>query len=270
MKHLLVIGLLMAVSTLGVVVWSSRKRDSRLVRCLKRRFPHAKIELSNDELTLRVGSAIVRVDQAGADPLEDERHLIHLYAEVERALRREPMGNVELKKLVPVPLPPQRTERVDQNARFVVALHPELEIGFAVHSTSTGQWLTLQDALELDAKKVLRSALSHLHQNTDGATVYRDGPLGAELYLVRQDDGLDAARLLLAPLWDTVSKMTGAPLVLATPTRDRIYAAPVDQPKSLERLFERVREDWDSRAHPLSTRIWVWQDDRLQPWHLHA
>jgi hypothetical protein len=49
-----------------------------------------------------------------------------------------------------------------------------------------------------------------------------------------------------------------------------VYAAPADQPRSVERLMQHALEDWDSRAHPLTTRLWVWNDNQLEPWHLHA
>ena len=156
-----------------------------------------------------------------------------------------------------------------RGSRFTVGLHAELEVAFALESADSGRWLTEEYAQErsVAAGDLLGTALTRLHHRTDGATVYRDGPLGSELYLVRQRDGLDASRLLLTPLWEKISAATNAPLVIAAPSRDRVYAAPSDQPHSIERLIERVREDWSTRPHPTSTRLWVCRRARLEPWH---
>jgi uncharacterized protein YtpQ (UPF0354 family) len=166
----------------------------------------------------------------------------------------------------------ERTERGDECGRFIVGLQEELEVAFALESVHSGRWLTVCDIEDrsVAAQELLRLALEGLHQRSDGATVYREGRFGSELYLVRERDGLDAWRLLLAPPWEKLSVATKAPLVIAAPSRDRVYAAPADQPRSLERLMERVREDWSTRPHSISTRLWVWRKARLEPWHLHA
>lgn len=245
-------------------------------RQLRRRFPSARVRRQNESLELCTPDAKVQVPiafiRALSQTSDSDPHTYRILAEIERAFARVPLGETELDALIPVPLPPERTERQDSCARFTISLHSDLDVAFALRSANSGLWLTQQDVEDRSvvATDLLKSALTALHQRTDGATIYRDGPIGSELYLIRQRDGLDASRLLLAPLWQRISKATDAPLVIAAPNRDRIYAAPVDQPRSVERLIERVSEDWSTRAHPITTRLWVWRSSRLEPWHFHA
>lgn len=262
----------MGLSTVIALLWFARRQDSPLVKALRTRFPQARVRDGSTQISVETTAAAVLIPTplAQSERQSTERRIIHIFAEVERALQRGPLGDVDRSALVPVTLHPKRTERSDRGARFVIHLHPELDVGFALESPSSGRWLTQDDANDVNPNAILEAAIQRLHHTTDGATVYRDGTPGAELYLIRQDDGLDAARLLLAPLWAKITQATGAPLVIAAPTRDRVYAAPSDQPRSIERLVDRATDDWRARAHPLGTTLWQWSGDRLLPWHLHA
>lgn len=268
------------LTTLALRWWSSPV--ARLRRAIRRQFPGSNLEVyrrnalrvnDGDREVVVPATRVLRVAQAESGRLEAE--IEHALAEIGRALRWQDLGGHapdEIDWIVPVPLPAVRTEAVGENARYCVSITPDIDIGFAVGGPASGRWVTEGDRLRrgLTSADLLDRGLARLRQSTDGATILQEGSPGTEIFMLRQGDDLDAARLLLADMWERVADYCGQPLVLCTPTRDRIYAAPLHQPASIDRMVEHVAADWVSRPHAVSPRIWIHEEGRLRAWSTHA
>ncbi len=200
----------------------------------------------------------------------------HVIAELDRALRRRPLSERWerecLDTLLPVPLPLDRAEAVGDCARATLLLQPDLAVGFVREGPHTGQWL-LQRDVELwgaDLGLLLERSRHNLWLRSRHTAVMRDEHDGVEIYFLRGGDGLDSSRLLLPEFWQEVAGVCGADLLLAVPTRDRVYAAPVDRPHAVDRLLSRASADWLGRPHAVSPRAWIWRGNRLERWTLHS
>lgn len=270
-----------AALTAGVLRWHAR--PARLFRRAIRQAidggrvtvgeDHS-VRVTRDERHVVIPAATV-LRYVDADDERRAAELNHTLAEVRRALDREPLGDqvsALWNELVPVPLPPVRTEALEGMARFAMPISEGLEVGFVVASPGNGRWMTRSDrqSLGLSDAALLDGSLARLRRTTDGAVILREGSEGREVYLVREGDELDAARLLLSDLWQRVARHCGRPLVLCAPTRDRIYAAPIDQPASIDRMVQHAIEDWDTRPHGLTPTLWTYEKGRLEPWTRHA
>ena len=229
---------------------------------------------TSDEVSVRVPLRLVE----GPVRMNPERlpmALAHFAAEAERALQRttESIRYAEvMTRLLPVVVPVDRTEREGEERRVSQSVADDLDIVFAIDGPSAGRWVTqsLADHWDRGMEELLEASISNLGRATEGATIVQESTVGQEVYRIAVGDGLDASRVLLQPVWSRIQEHCGEPLVLCMPTRDRMYAAPRSQPKSIERLSQHLVDDWSGRPHGVSPKFWIWNGGRLEAWRMNG
>ena len=255
--------------------------DAEIDQALQARFPGSIRTHDGPDLILRMGESEARLPYAELRtrmehyPGRASMMLAHFMAETDRALRRPPLGadfTDANERLVPVLLPTDRAERTDHARRLTLSISPGLDVGFVIDDPATNEWVTIHDATswKMEAEALFELSVLNLWRKTEGAVVVQEQPAGKEVYRIAVGDGLDAARILLRPLWQKVGERCGEDLVFCMPTRDRMYAAPRSQQQSLELMAQRLCADWQHRSHQISPRMWVWTEDQLEPWKMNA
>lgn len=174
-------------------------------------------------------------------------------------------------RIVPVIVPFRRIERFDK-PRFALGLSEELDLVFTLDNPNTNLWLLITDIerLDIDKQQLKEMSLANLWRSTVDEIVIQEDIKGKELYRLSIGDGLDASRILLRPLWNKIEGECKSSLVFCIPSRNSLYAAPSDQPNSLERLSDHLQMDWDNKVHSISPRMLVWEDGRCKPWKMNA
>lgn len=193
-----------------------------------------------------------------------------------------------LPRVLPMPLP---CERVDAEGPFARAkstndqptterpgakrdegTRGHMSVAFVIDAGPRVLPITQADLerWRVPSEELREVATDNLWHLTRGASILQEDLPGREVYQIRQGDGWDAARLALPGLWSRLAESCGAPLVLAVPERDRVYAARADQPRSVERLAEHVARDYLAAERPISPAFWCYESERLQRWTPHA
>ncbi|HEX7597254.1 MAG TPA: hypothetical protein VF518_03505, partial [Polyangia bacterium] len=134
------------------------------------------------------------------------------------------------------------------NRGFIDGLSQRIRLGDEVVPDA---WLTLWDQ---SADDVLELALDHLRHRSEGA--FERLPSGA--YGSPWHDGLDAARLLLPEVWQSLFK--GQHPFLAIPAADTLLAVPQIL---LPKLMDEVGRSLKSGAKPLQLAVIERIDDQL-------
>jgi hypothetical protein len=265
---------------LGVGVWllSQRRRGiGGLARRLRKRFG-GRVVLGEAELLLEVKAGTVRIPMGrGVARALDPDDLLgedHLMAEVARAVdwaEREDDEAVAFDELVPVIVAVERVEVVGDAAPFTLALSPEISIAFCAPGRGRETWLSIRQASALTSPaSLLPLALENLRAASDDVPVFRYGNSESAFFLIQHGDGLDSSRILLHDLWNTIASRVDDDLVFATPSRDRLYAAPAHDHNALAALAQQSANDWNSRPFPVSPKLWTRSAKGIQPWTPHA
>jgi hypothetical protein len=151
--------------------------------------------------------------------------------------------------VLPELVPAWRAEREGRWSRgFIDGLSQRIRLGDGVVPDA---WLTLWDQ---SADDVLELALDHLRHRSGGA--FERLPSGA--YGSPWHDGLDAARLLLPEVWQSLFK--GQHPFLAIPAADTLLAVPQIL---LPKLMDEVGRSLKSGAKPLQLAVIERIDDQL-------
>ncbi|MEM1184832.1 MAG: DUF1444 family protein [Planctomycetota bacterium] len=84
---------------------------------------------------------------------------------------------------------------------------------------------------------------------------------GGKAVIVSEQDGYDAARLLLGGLYRQLGPMLGGDFFVATPARDMFVAMSTGPAQFVERLRTRVSEDYERMPYPITGELfYVTQD----------
>lgn len=84
-----------------------------------------------------------------------------------------------------------------------------------------------------------------------------DSAEGGRAAIVAEQDGYDAARLLLSGLHARLAPQMGGDFYVATPARDRFLAISAAPERLLERLKERATEEFRRLPYPITTNLFV-------------
>lgn len=80
---------------------------------------------------------------------------------------------------------------------------------------------------------------------------------GGRAVIVAEQDGYDAARLLLSSLWKNLAPQLGGNFYVATPARDMFIAMSTGPAEFLDRLVDRVQEDYERLPYPISPELFL-------------
>jgi uncharacterized protein YtpQ (UPF0354 family) len=78
---------------------------------------------------------------------------------------------------------------------------------------------------------------------------------GGRAVILNEQDGYDAARLLMAPLYEKLSPRLGGDFLVAVPARDMLVAMSTGPESFIDRLRERVREDYARMPYPITDEL---------------
>ena len=84
-----------------------------------------------------------------------------------------------------------------------------------------------------------------------------DSKEGGRAAILSQQDGYDAARLLLGTLHNELAPKLGGDFLVATPARDMFLALSPDPATFVDRLHERVVQDYRRLPYPITTRFFL-------------
>lgn len=132
----------------------------------------------------------------------------------------------------------------------------DLRIGLVVAIGDRSRYVSTRDLerWSLPERAALVRAVQNLAERSARARFARIDTEAGPLVLGRTGDGLDAARLLLPALFDTLSPELGSPFLAAVPHRDVLWCAADTAPLRLA-LQARVDDDHARAPHAISRAI---------------
>lgn len=113
------------------------------------------------------------------------------------------------------------------------------------------RWGVTADDLEQVARENLAEASHELELQVVSSKE------GGRAIVIAQQDGYDAARLLLEPLYAKLAPRLGGDFYVATPARDMFVAISAGPDAFVQRLASRVREDFKRLPYPISPEFFV-------------
>ena len=75
------------------------------------------------------------------------------------------------------------------------------------------------------------------------------------VYRVRADDSYDAARILVAKLWDGLAKQVSGDLLVVAPTRDVVFATGSKDAGAVAAMNAIAKKEFDAGPYALSTAV---------------
>lgn len=121
----------------------------------------------------------------------------------------------------------------------------------------------------IEAARLHELALDNLRRRTmeDGGTQYVLAGDGVETICMSQSqDGYDATRVLVPDVLDEWASYIPAPLLLGIPNRDFLIGFSGRDRGIASKITRQVRQDSKSRDHGLTDQIFVWRNNRVEPW----
>lgn len=106
-----------------------------------------------------------------------------------------------------------------------------------------------------DLDNVARQNLAECSQELELQVV--SSKEGGRAIVIAQQDGYDAARLLLDPLYAKLAPRLGGDFYVATPARDMFVAISMGPDEFVNRLAARVKEDFRRLPYPISPAFFV-------------
>lgn len=106
----------------------------------------------------------------------------------------------------------------------------------------------------LDIDEVERIARANLQHYTSELEVqFIESKEGGRAAIVSEQDGYDAARLLLGGLWERLAPQLGGDFLVATPARDMFIALSRDPREFVDRVGGRVAQDYRRLPYPITS-----------------
>jgi hypothetical protein len=121
----------------------------------------------------------------------------------------------------------------------------------SVTSDQMVRWGVTADDLEQVARENLADASHELELQVVSSKE------GGRAIVIAQQDGYDAARLLLEPLYAKLAPRLGGDFYVATPARDMFVALSTGPDPFVSRLAARVREDFKRLPYPISPEFFL-------------
>lgn len=113
------------------------------------------------------------------------------------------------------------------------------------------RWGLTPDDLDVLARRNLEHYAPKLRMQ------FIDSKEGGRAAIVSQQDGYDAARLLLSGLHHELAPRLGGDFYVATPARDMFLALSPDPEPFVGRLQERVSHDYKRLPYPITTKLFL-------------
>ena len=196
--------------------------------------------------------------------------------QIETARTRRVLAELELRdalpRILPEPVARGAAESNGPHGAATTACDGALPIRYVVNAGPERLTITRADVerwniTPADLRDAAHENLWHL---TRGASILQEDVAGREVYQIRQGDGWDAARVCLPGLWRRLAESCEDALVLAVPSQDAVFAAPMHQPRSLERLVEHVQRAYATADAPVSPALFHYSDVGLTRWAGHS
>lgn len=106
----------------------------------------------------------------------------------------------------------------------------------------------------VDAEKLEEIARQNLRETTPELEVRLvESKEGGRAALFSHHDGYDAARLLLGGLFDTLAPQLGGDFLVGIPSRDVFVALSRDPGDFVDRVQDRIRQDYENLPYPITT-----------------
>jgi uncharacterized protein YtpQ (UPF0354 family) len=119
-------------------------------------------------------------------------------------------------------------------------------------SITTEQMLRWGKTID-DIEEAARDNLDNYSPTLEFRTLHSDE--GGKAVLLSLQDGYDASRLLMSELYRTLAPEFGGDFLVATPSRDMFLAVSRDPDAFIERVRERVADDYCRLPYPITDRL---------------
>ncbi len=113
------------------------------------------------------------------------------------------------------------------------------------------RWRMTSDELEDLARQNLDAYAPELETQTI------ESQEGGRAVIVAQQDGYDAARLLMSDLYRRLAPQLGGNFLVATPARDMFLALSCDPEHFVKRLHDRVAQDYRRLPYPITSDLFL-------------
>lgn len=220
-----------------------------------RELPHRVVERFDRRVWLADGTEI---DLGRAIDATEDQGLAAVEAAAEKIVSMlagaPPLAREEaLARVVPRLVGPS----FDVPAALVLLPGPaDIRIGLVVPMGARARYVSPADLARwsLAPDAVLPRAIANLAERSARARFARVDTAEGPLVFARSGDGLDAARLLLPALFETLAPELGGPFLAAVPHRDVLWCA-ADTPPLRAALKARVDDDHARAPHAISRTI---------------
>jgi uncharacterized protein YtpQ (UPF0354 family) len=246
-----------------------------VMKMVKAKFPLVKIAQAKDGFAVTVNGNLATLENlyrmATLQPDGVQQHVNRWVVELLRAAEgtHDQEGTFEQLKVRLLPLV-LSSEGAQSRGPSVVTqpLVDGLIVAYAIDSDRTisylskahfASWNITMDALHDTAMEnlVSRSEAMNAHAAQD-----EEGKVN--LILFQQMDGYDASRILLPTLHERLREHLGSPFAAAIPNRDILICFRHDL-EMLDRLREKIAEDYRSMPHQVTDRLFLVTADGIAP-----
>jgi uncharacterized protein YtpQ (UPF0354 family) len=131
---------------------------------------------------------------------------------------------------------------------FVIDL-PQMTV--SITTEQMVRWNVTPDELDEIARGNLHATSEHMEMQVI------DSDDGGRAAIFSQRDGYDAARLLLGDLYHKLAPELGGNFLVATPARDVFVAMSADPDEFIQRVRNRVGEDFVKLPYPITTDLFL-------------
>ena len=109
----------------------------------------------------------------------------------------------------------------------------------------------------VDIEEVEEMAIENLEQYTPELEIqFVESKEGGRAAIISEQDGYDAARLLLPNLYRRLAPQLGGDFYVATPARDMFVALSANPNEFVERVSERVGQDYQRLPYPITSEFY--------------
>lgn len=131
---------------------------------------------------------------------------------------------------------------------FVLDL-PQMTVSLTTEQVR--RWGITTDELDAIARENLKNYVPDLELQVI------ESKEGGRAVIVAEQDGYDAARLLLSCLHENLAPQLGGNFYVATPARDMFIAMSTGPKVFMDRLVERIEEDYERLPYPITPSLFL-------------